>query len=369
MDSKIRERGDSRRTPAHVLIVDDAPGVKDVLGIKLERDGYVVVFADTAAEANEAIEHHEYDLILLDVRLPDGNGLDLLKQMRQRRSLLDTPIIMISGLDQSDDVVTALRDGANDYITKPFDLAVVAARIRTQVALKRIKEAYDHFLRVTSHDLKKPLLVMLDVARQLREEYPTGATITDDVHTALKFLIDSGEFMQSIISDLLDLGALRDQKLRLTKRPTDFGAVVRLAVARNTPYAKSKGGDLRMDFARDLPNIQADDARVMQVLENLIGNAIKYSPPGSTTVVRTKRDGDWIVCEVMDTGPGIPEKEKNLLFKEYARLSNAPTGGEKSTGLGLSICRELVLLHGGEIGARNNPESGATFWFRLPVGA
>jgi signal transduction histidine kinase len=160
-------------------------------------------------------------------------------------------------------------------------LAVVAAPIRTQVALKRLKEAHDHFLRITSHDLKKPLLVMLDVARQLREEYPPGKTVTDDLHTALDFLIDSGELMQVIISDLLDLGALRDQKLRLTKRPTDFDAVVRLAVARNTPYANSKGGELRMDFARDLPNIQADDARVMQVLENLIGNATSTRRPAA----------------------------------------------------------------------------------------
>jgi two-component system sensor histidine kinase/response regulator len=367
MDSKVTVRGDVRRTPAHVLIVDDAPGVADVLGIKLEREGYVVAFADSAAHATEALESHEFDLILLDIQLPDGSGLDLLKQMRLRRSLLDTPIIMISGLDQTDDVVAALRDGANDYITKPFDLAVAAARIRTQIALKRLKEVNDHFLRIASHDLKKPLLVMLDVARQLRKEYPVGSPVVDEVHSSLAFLIESGEFMHTIISDLLDLGALRDQKLRLTRRPTDFGAVVRLAVARNTPYAKSKGDELRMDFARDLPNIQVDDGRVMQVLENLIGNAIKFSPPGSTTSLRTTRDGDWIVCEISDTGPGIPAKEMELLFKEYARLSNAPTGGEKSTGLGLSICRELVLLHGGEIGARNNPGSGATFWFRLPI--
>jgi DNA-binding response OmpR family regulator len=97
-----------------VLIVDDAPGVKDVLGIRLARDGYVVAFAGSTAEAGEALELHEFDIIVLDIRLPDGNGLDLLKQMRQRRSLLDMPIIMISGLDQSEDVVTALRGGAND---------------------------------------------------------------------------------------------------------------------------------------------------------------------------------------------------------------------------------------------------------------
>ena len=352
---------------ARILIVDDAPGVTDVLVMKLQRDGYEAVIAATAEAAKRHLEAEDFDLILLDIRLPDGSGLDLLKQLRERRSLLDTPIIMVSGLDQTSDVVTALRSGANDYITKPFDLAVVVARIRTQLTVKRLKEMNDHFLRIASHDLKKPLLLVLDVARQLRKEVPPGTAMSEDAHQSLEFLIDSGEFMEDIIMDFLDADALRGQKMRITKHPTDFGAVVRQAVARNAPYAKSKNGELRMEFARDLPNIQADDARIMQVLENLIGNAIKFSPAGSTTVVRTRCESGWIVCEVADTGPGIPEPEMEQLFKRYARLSNAPTGGETSTGLGLSICRELVHLHGGEIGARNNTDRGATFWFRLPV--
>src|SRR5581483_707139 len=367
MSSVVRESAENKPTAARVLIVDEASGVTDVLAMKLKREGYDAVITQTAAGAAEHVEAGEFDVILLDIRLPDGSGLDVLKRLRQRRSQLDTPIIMISGLDQTNDVVAALRYGANDYITKPFDLSVVVARIRTQLTLKRLKEANDNFLRIVSHDLKKPLLVVLDVARQLREEYPPGTAMKEDGHGSLDFLIESGEFMQNIITDLLDLGALRDQHMRITKRPTDFGAIVRQAIAHNTPYAKSKGCELKMEFARDLPNIEADDTRIMQVLENLVGNAIKFGPPASVTTVRSRRDGNWIVCEVSDTGPGIPEKEMQLLFKEYARLSNAPTGGEKSTGLGLSISRELVLLHGGEIGARNNPERGATFWFRLPI--
>jgi two-component system sensor histidine kinase/response regulator len=367
MSSVVRKSSDNKSASARVLLVDDASGVTDVLSIKLEREGYEVVVAETAERASKLLDTEEFDLILLDVLLPDGSGFELLKQLRQRRSPLDMPVIMISGLDQTSDVVTALQNGANDYITKPFDLAIVAARIRTHLAIKRMKEVNDQFLRIASHDLKKPLLVMLDVAKQLRSGYPPGTTMNEDVHAMLAFLIESGEFMQHIITDLLELGALRNQQMRVTKRPADLGAIVRQAVARNTPYAKSKNVELRMEFARDLPHIQADDARLMQVLENLIGNAIKFCPPASVATVRTTRDGDWIVCEVSDTGPGIPEKEMKLLFKEYARLSNAPTGNETSTGLGLSISRELVLLHGGEIGARNNPERGACFWFRLPI--
>lgn len=367
MSAVVKEQ-DNKRASGRVLIVDDQDGVSEVLAMRLGRDGYSAVIAQSIARAAEFLKAEDFDVVLLDVHLPDGSGLDLLKQIRERRSPLDTPVIMISGLDQTSDVVTALRSGANDYITKPFDLAVVAARIRTQLTMKRLKETNDNFLRIVSHDLKKPLLVMLDVARQQRSEHPIGSTVTKDMHDAMNFLFESGNFMQSIIIDLLELGALRDQQIRLTKRPTDFGAIVRQAVARNTPYAKRKNSELKMEFARDLPNIQADDARIMQVLENLIGNAIKFGPPGGVTTVRTLRDGDWIVCEVVDTGPGIPEKEMKLLFKEYGRLSNTPTGGETSTGLGLSICKELVLLHGGEIGARNNPDRGATFSFRIPIG-
>jgi signal transduction histidine kinase len=277
-------------------------------------------------------------------------------------------VIVISGLDQSDEIVSALRNGANDYVTKPFDLAVIVARIRTQLALKRLKQINDRFLRAASHDLKKPLLLMLDVARQVKTECPPGAAMTDDTYSALGLLIQSGDFMQHIIDDLLELRAIRDGRLRLTLRPADLGALVRQVVVRNAAYAGHKGIALDMQFETGLPVIRADEFRITQVLENLVGNAIKFCPQGARVTVSTRRDGDGLRCEVADTGPGIPEAELERLFVEYANLSNRPTGGESSTGLGLSICQELVTLHNGEIGARNNPGGGATFWFHLPSG-
>ncbi len=361
------EREKEKEIPARVLIVDDAPGISDVLGMKLEREGYVAVVAQSADRASKLLDADEFDIILLDVRLPDGSGFELLTRLRQRRSLLDTPIIMISGLGETSDVVAALQDGANDYITKPFDLAVVFARIRTQLSLKRLKEANDRFLHVAGNDLNKPLMAMLDVVRQLRTDFPPGTALTEDAHRSLGGILESVDYMRHVITDLLELRALRDRRMRVERLETDLGAIVRQAVARSTPYAKSKDSELRMEFERDLPNLRADDMRIMQVLENLIGNAIKFSPPGGVTTVRTSRDADWILCEVSDTGPGIPKKEMGSLFKEYVRLSTEPTGGEKSAGLGLAISFEIVLLHDGEIGVRNNPERGATFWFKLPI--
>jgi two-component system, sensor histidine kinase and response regulator len=350
-----------------LLIVDDQSSTREVLAIKLQREGYGVVHAESIRSAEEAVGRGGLDLVLLDVTLPDGNGVNWLLRLRGAHSALDLPVIIISGIDNTTDVVQALRNGANDYITKPFDLAVIMARVRTQLALKRLKQANDRFLRVASHDVKRPLTLMLDIARQLSAECEQGKPMDKEAITAFGLLIDAGEFMQQIIGDLLELRAIRDGRLELTKLPTDIGAICRQAVARNRPQAQNKNIELTMQFGKDLPNIRADDFRIMQVLENLIGNAVKFCPPGASVTVRSRCEDEWLVCEVSDTGPGIPAADMDKLFIEYARLQNKPTGGESSTGLGLAICREIVRLHKGEIGARNNPDKGVTFWFRLPM--
>jgi signal transduction histidine kinase len=353
--------------PVRLLVVDDSDGIRDVLAIRLEREGYAVALARDANEAIEQIGANRFDLILLDMKLPGIGGLALLERLRARHSLLDVPIIMISGHGASENIVSALEKGANDYITKPFDMAVVMARVKTQLSLKQLKELYDRFLRTASHDLKKPVLLMLDVARQLRDTSATRGTMDEEGRSALNFLIDSGEFMQQIIEDLLEQHAIKGGRLRLTKLPTDIGALANQAIARNTAYAAGKGIALNAQFAPDLPTIMADDVRITQVLENLIGNAIKFSPADKPITVRARAEPACVVCEVSDAGPGITEADMKKLFIEYAKLHNVPTGKENSTGLGLIISKELIALHGGEIGARNNPGGGATFWFSLPI--
>lgn len=350
-----------------LLVVEDSDAFREVLAIKLRRAGYNVAEAATGRQALEEVASGNTDLMLLDMRLPDMSGLQVLRQLRRSRSMLDMPVIVVSGLDRPDDMVEALQSGANDYVTKPFDLAVALARIRTQLSVRQLKQANDRFLRVASHDLKKPLLLMLDVARRFREEQKPGAPLTAEACSSLDYLIESGQYMQQIVEDLLGLSALQQGRLRLLKVPTDLGAVVRQAIARNSVYAQRKGVALAMQCEKELPHVMADEFRIMQVLENLIGNALKFSPPGSRTHIAVRPDADGVLCEVADTGPGIPQQDIGKLFSEFSALSNRPTGNEKSTGLGLSICRELIHLHDGQIGVRNNPGGGATFWFRLPA--
>jgi signal transduction histidine kinase len=352
-----------------LLVVDDEEAIRDLFGIQLRREGYTVSMAGSAQQALDVLAAERIDLVLLDMKLPDMPGLVLLQKLRQTYSILDLPVIIISGAGHRDDIVAGLQSGANDYLTKPIDLGIVRARIQTQLALHQLKEINDKFSRIASHDLKKPVILMLDMARQLQQANSRQDLSAGDLDATLSLLIEAGQYMQQLIESLLELRSVHNGRMSLTRLPTDLGAIVRQAVTRNMGYAKSKGIALRMEFTTELPPILADDLRLMQVLDNLIGNAIKFSPAATQITVRTRRENGHIVCEVADQGPGIVAEDRGKLFVEHARLRNKPTGNETSTGLGLSICREMVTLHGGDIGATDNPGGGTIFWFRLPLPA
>jgi signal transduction histidine kinase len=172
--------------------------------------------------------------------------------------------------------------------------------------------------------------------------------------------------MQNVIDGFLNTESFA-KGIADTKRPTPLNSVVDKSIQNNTEYAKKKGIELKPELASDLPEIELDEFRITQVLDNLIGNAMKFSPKDTTTVVRTRTDGEFVYAEVSDGGPGLTEEDMKKLFQRHARLSNRPTGGESSTGVGLSLSKQLVEQHNGVIGARNNPTRGATFWIRLPV--
>jgi signal transduction histidine kinase len=178
---------------------------------------------------------------------------------------------------------------------------------------------------------------------------------------------DRADAMQRIIEDFVDCQAMEDGQLRLTVTSVDLTGVAREVVAAHALSAQAKEISLTLAVVGSVPAARVDRARLSQVLENLVGNAIKFSPRGAQVVVRLSAVAERIRIEVTDTGPGLAEADMPQLFTRYGRLSAQPTGGEISTGLGLAICRQLVEAHGGQIGAGNNEGPGATFWLEVPV--
>ena len=350
----------------HLLVVDDNEMNRDLIALQLRKHGYQISVAASGYEALEMLAANKYDLILLDIMMPGMNGLDMLLEVRRKHSLLSLPVIMVTADDLEKSIIEALQRGANDYLVKPLNVPVAVARIKTQLTLKELDDLKGEFVRFASHDLKKPLIVAMDIVESLQNDCVPGQPIKADVHDIMQLLFKTCENMQQVIDGFLNtesFGAADTEK----RRSTPLNTVVCKSVENNTEYAKKKGIILKQELANDLPDIDLDEFRITQVLDNLIGNAMKFSPKDTTTVVRTRSDGEYVYAEVSDGGPGLTEEDMKKLFQRHARLSNRPTGGETSTGVGLSLSKQLIEQHNGMIGARNNPSRGATFWIKLPV--
>lgn len=352
----------------YLLVVDDNEDNRDMLSRRLRRTGYHVDCAEDGTQALDMIGASKFDLVLLDIMMPGISGLEVLKTVRTKYSVADLPIIMATAKDHSEDIVGALKLGANDYVTKPIDFPVVLARIQTQLSLRRLSELKDEFLRMASHDLKNPLTVILGSLKMIQRVVPPGSAMTEEAFELVMRMSKRASEMQRMIEDFLDFQAMQDGRLSLVKTMVRLNDIAQETIEGNLDYANAKSISLRLEMDDALPPMEADGARVKQVAQNLVGNAIKFGPKGSSVVVKTSGNGGFQLFEVSDRGPGLTEADMKKLFQKYARLSNKPTGGEKSSGLGLAICKQFVDLHGGEIGATNNTDAaGATFWFKLPV--
>ncbi|MBX7244218.1 MAG: GAF domain-containing sensor histidine kinase [Candidatus Sumerlaeaceae bacterium] len=237
---------------------------------------------------------------------------------------------------------------------------------RANIKLERLGRQKDEFLAIASHDLKNPLSVVGMSAQLMYDDLAPGTTLTEVHHGMLGSISRQAGTMKRIILDYLDFQAMEDGQLKLTLALADFNALVREAVESNAAYASSKNSSITFEPADGLQPINLDAPRIQQVALNFIGNAVKFSPQGSEIIVRVLPTEDGVRFEVSDSGPGLTDEDFRNVFQKYAKLSSKPTGGEKSSGLGLAICKQLVELHGGTCGVFNNEDSGATFWFELP---
>ncbi len=351
-----------------LLIVDDNDDNLRMLSLRLVRRGYNVETVNSGKKALEKLERHKYDLILLDIMMPVMDGFEVLTLLRKNYSITDLPVIMATAKDESEDIVKALKLGANDYVTKPIDFPVLMARVQTQLTGKMLSELKDEFLRIASHDLKNPLWSILTASQMIEEIVPTGGIMTEQASKLFAMINRQANLMQQIIADFLDFQAAQDGQLKLNPGAADFNEVARRSVETNTDYAFKKGIKLILELDEQIGIVQADEGRLSQVAQNFVSNAIKFtSRNGGPTVVRTRQAAGNLRLEVIDSGPGLTEEDLTRVFGKYARLSNRPTGGERSSGLGLAICKQMIQLHGGQVGVENNAERGSTFWFSIPV--
>jgi two-component system, sensor histidine kinase and response regulator len=321
------------------------------------------------------------DLVILDDSLGIERGLATLRTLREAGD--DCPVLVLTGSDHEDTALRLMMAGATDCMPKG---AVSSKSLRRAIAnateqhrLSRAIETYrreslrreqeTHAAAATlSHELKTPLTSAREFISIVLDGL--GGPLTPKQREYLSLAAESCDQLAALVTDLLDVARLETGKLPLDPVPASMGDLASRLVALLTPAAHEKGIRLRLETAPGLPPVRMDENRIAQVVTNLLSNALKFTPTGGEVVLRVaerpERPGSVLVS-VTDTGRGIEQEQLDRVFDRLyqARRSDAALHG--GLGLGLSICRELVALHGGDIWVESQPGRGSTFAFTLPA--
>ncbi|MFP5501279.1 MAG: sensor histidine kinase [Candidatus Sericytochromatia bacterium] len=232
--------------------------------------------------------------------------------------------------------------------------------------IKQLREAEvqkDAFLSMLSHELRTPLNAVLGFGSILEDGL--AGPMTDNQLAYVRKMESGAETVLALINDLLDMSRMEAGRFQLVPEPMRLHEEVDRVIASLAPLADRKRHDLQSEVPTSLPLVLADAQRVQQVLINLISNAVKYSPAGSTIRVLGRVEGGHVRCEVSDNGLGIASEDLPRLFERFIQLESPVHRG--GTGLGLSISKALIEAHGGQVGVESEPGQGATFWFTLPI--
>ena len=236
--------------------------------------------------------------------------------------------------------------------------------MKSPVDLRRLDATKNRFLGMVAHDLRNPIASIQMSAELLAD--PTTPLDDDERSEFLSDINRQAGYMVELIDDLLDVTKIESGQLDLQWESIDLGAFLDETVRRHANLAARKGTRVTL-ISQGNGFVQADHKRLRQVLDNLISNAVKFSPAGSLVEVSHSFDnGSWTV-DVTDQGPGLTETDRQTLLEYFATLSAKPTGGEASTGLGMAITRRAVEAHGGQIGVESRPGEGSRFWFTIPA--
>ena len=375
------------KSEGSILVIDDEPGIRQGCRRALEPLGYRVETASTLQDGLDKFKASSFDLILLDVMMPDGRGVDILEPMIMADP--DLVAIIITGYATVELAVEAIKQGAYDFISKPFTADVlrltvsqglekrllskeqkrVAQLEQDRAQLQQEKEEMERmdrfkteFTTMVAHELRAPTTALQSFLLSMLKGYVPE----EKQQEILTRAVQRAQELLDLINDLLDLAAAR-QRLTEGKHTRhalsdSLGQVVDLF----RPQAEEKG--IQLDVQDQTPPaVLADPDQMVQVWTNLLSNAIKYTPENGQVSVRLEQADNWAVGCVQDTGIGIKAEYLEQVFEDFYRTPEAKAFNHLGTGLGLTLVKRILEIHGGEIRVDSTPGQGSTFTFKLPL--
>ena len=372
---------------AAILIVDDNPANCDLLAKRLSRQGYRCTQALGGKQALQMVEQDVPDIMLLDMMMPEMDGLEVLHILRQSHDSISLPVLMVTARNQGEDVVSAFAAGANDYIEKPVDFPVLLARLQLHLEHKRLDDEVktsrarleeqnrrlevgnqykDNFLSSMSHELRTPLNAVLGFSEVLLDEML--GPLNDKQKQYCREIYNSGSYLLLIINDLLDLSKIEAGKLELDLQRSEVAALVEAVMGLMKEKAQRRGITLLCQVDARLGHVEWDPLRVKQMLINLLGNALKFTESGKgVTLSAGLAASDEVMLSVADEGCGISAEDLTRIFQPFEQaISPMKKRNVEGTGLGLALVSRLAALHGGRVEVESEVGVGSRFTLYLP---
>ncbi|OAN62310.1 hybrid sensor histidine kinase/response regulator [Sphingomonas sp. TDK1] len=369
--------------PVKFLLVDDLDENLLALEALLRRDGLECLKARSGDEALELLLVHDVALALLDVQMPGMDGFELAEFLRANERTRHVPIIFLTaGSADAQRRFRGYEAGAVDFLQKPIDAAILRSKSnvffdlyeqRRQIVAQRDElermtrslqladRRKNAFLGMVGHELRNPIMALGAGLHLLARSRSVEAS--EQIRSQMDRQIGH---MTRLIEDLLDVARIDQGKIVLRVDRMQLADAVTLAVEISRPQIEARGHRFTIDMPEAPIWLRADQARIAQVVSNLLANAAKYTPPGGTIALAVRREGTRVAIEVADTGVGIPPEMQAQVFELFAQVDRGEEQPE-GLGIGLALVRQLVVLHGGVIElASSVVGAGSTFVVLLP---
>ena len=354
-----------------VLIVDDESVARDILEGFLFREGYQLAFACNGPEALALVEKSPPDIILLDVMMPEMDGFEVCRRLKSDKRWRHIPIVLITALGGKEDLIRGLDAGADDFLCKPVNDLELRARVRS---LLRIKQQYDELqvglhmredlAHMIVHDMRTPLSAIQGYSELLlmqRKLNPENAETIEKI-------LSQARRLNSFINDLLMVAKMESDQLILNRTPVDMNQLVRAVVESHEVLADSKGIKFVLDLPAESRRVSIDKTLFQRLLDNLISNALKYSPSQSLVTLKLEypekpsapeSPTPQIRLQVLDQGIGIADEDRERIFDKFAIADLKEKGIQ--VGLGLAFCKTVTDAHQGRIYVEANEPTGSAF--------
>jgi signal transduction histidine kinase len=360
-----------------LLIADDEDPLRMTIAAWLTDEGFEVEEAADGLEAIKKVQAKNYDIAMLDIKMPGVNGLEVLRYIKKNSQ--QTEVVMMTGMSDIGMAVEAMKIGSKEYLTKPIDMDQLVPQLRgiikTRDAEDRIRKLQAEHTARLLFDLHNPIAGLRQSIGYLQKEM--AGPISDHQRELLGYMTSSIDKVIALLTDMMDLTKLEAGRVTLNKGISDLASTVRhVAQEFHVPVQSSK---ITLDISTEpnLPPLDYDAEKIEQVLQNFLSNAIKYTPAQGAIVVQVKKvaivleEGqkplDHIMVSVFNSGEGIAKEELPLIFDRYRDLVSDKANKKKTTGLGLIISQRIVEAHYGKIWVESEPGKGATFSFALPI--